>query len=81
MEGGWLSSISVLRKFRDKIVFMQWGKTATIVGSVGLGTCLVITNSLKGLFVYYIRFKAPKGRHINEMMSFDQVIFYFLLGP
>ena len=39
-----------------------------------IGLICLIEIFIRVLFIYYVRYKAPKNRPINEMIFFDQVI-------
>ena len=48
--------------------------TVIIVSTILIGIDSFIGIFIKGLFMYYVQFKAPKNRPINRMILFDQVI-------
>ena len=45
-----------------------------IVWTFVIGSFSLIEMFIRVLFIYYVRYKAPKNRPINEMIFFDQVI-------
>ena len=51
--------------------------TAIAVATILIGINSFIGISIKGLFMYYVQYKAPKNRPINRMILFDQVIIQF----
>ena len=51
--------------------------TAIVVATILIGINSFIGISIKGLFMYYVQYKAPKNRPINRMILFDQVIIQF----
>ena len=75
MDGNESITIHESSEFSDKVlnVGVYGGTGITLVlGSISL-TGLII----KGIFVYYINYAAPKERPINNMVFFDQVSKYF----
>ena len=64
----------------SSVVIMQQRKFAGIGIVFGLGIVGIIGILIKILFIYYIKYKAPKDRPINRLMLFDQVrqLQYFL---
>ena len=62
-------------EFEFSGVNMLYLNTATAtVSAVIIGIVALIGIVIKGFFVYYVRYKAPKDRPINRMIFFDQVI-------
>ena len=62
-------------EFEFSGVNMLYLNTATAtVSAVIIGIVALIGIIIKGFFVYYVRYKAPKDRPINRMIFFDQVI-------
>ena len=71
MDGNESITIHESSEFSDEVlnVGVYGGTGITLVlGSVSL-TGLII----KGIFIYYINYAAPKERPINNMVFFDQV--------
>ena len=64
-------------EFEFSGVNMLYLNTATAtVSAIIIGIVALIGIIIKGFFVYYVRYKAPKDRPINRMIFFDQVIMY-----
>ena len=49
--------------------------TLLVVSALMTGIDTFIGLFIKGLFIYYVQYEAPKDRPINRMILFDQVIF------
>ena len=58
---------------RSKVAILQVGKKAGVGIAIGIGLIGSIGLSIKGLFMYYIRYHAQKQRPINTLMFYDQV--------
>ena len=56
-----------------KVAILQVGEKAGIGIAIGIGLIGSIGLSIKGLFMYYIRYHAQKQRPINTLMFYDQV--------
>ena len=52
---------------------MFWEKISI---SIILILCSAVGLSIKGLFLYFLQYKAPKSRPINTLMWFDQVRYF-----
>ena len=48
--------------------------TLIVVSTIMIGIDSFIGIFIKGLFIYYVQYEAPKNRPINRMILFDQVI-------
>ena len=75
MDGNVSITIQEFSEFSDEVLDIGvYGGTAVtlVLGSISL-TGLII----KGIFIYYINYAAPKERPINNMVFFDQVSKYF----
>ena len=55
---------------------LHLNSAAAMVAAVLIGIISLIGIIIKGFFIYYIRYKAPKDRPINRMIFFDQVHIY-----
>ena len=58
---------------RSKVAILQVGEKAGVGIAIGIGLIGSIGLSIKGLFMYYIRYHAQKQRPINTLMFYDQV--------
>ena len=47
--------------------------------ALGIGLIAFVGFIARGLFIYYLKYEAPKDRPINSLMFHDQVKLYFLL--
>ena len=45
--------------------------------AVGIGLIAFVGFVAKGLFIYYLKYEAPKDRPINRLMFHDQVRLHF----
>ena len=48
--------------------------TLLVVSALMTGIDTFIGIFIKGLFIYYVQYEAPKDRPINRMILFDQVM-------
>ena len=63
--------------FSQSVVHMLHLNSITAIASaILIGLVSLIGIIIKGFFMYYVRYKAPKDRPINRMIFFDQVIMY-----
>ena len=58
---------------KSKVAILQVGEKAGVGIAIGIGLIGSIGLSIKGLFMYYIRYHAQKQRPINTLMFYDQV--------
>ena len=58
---------------RSMVAILQVGEKAGVGIAIGIGLIGSIGLSIKGLFMYYIRYHAQKQRPINTLMFYDQV--------
>ena len=68
------SSFKILERCTKTLAFLEWDRIFAIFVAIVLTFCIVITNLIKGIFVYYVKFKAIV-RPINRMICHDQVSF------
>ena len=61
------------RLSESRVVIMQQGKLASLSIAFGLSIVGIIGILIKILFIYNIKYEAPKDRPINRLMLFDQV--------
>ena len=66
-------TIKVEEFFTSNIGVLELGSGWKIVVSTFLILFTLVGLSIKGLFLYYLQYKAPKNRPINTLMWFDQV--------
>ena len=66
-------SLFLERLSESSVVIMQQGKLSSIGIAFGLSIVGTIGILIKILFIYYIKYKAPKDRPINRLMLFEQV--------
>ena len=64
----------IFTSYKGTLELDYWEKIST---SIFLILCSAVGLSIKGLFLYFLQFKAPKNRPINTLMWFDQVRYFF----
>ena len=67
--------IHVLESEVSTIQITQLGMFKGISIAFAIGIVAAIGLVIRGTFIYYIKYKAPKKRQINKLILHDQVIF------
>ena len=68
-----MESIQVLHSSLSIVGILNIGTFLGVLTCLGLGLVAFVGLGLKGLFVYYITFEAPKDRPYNTLLLIDQV--------
>ena len=71
--------IQIIKSNESNVNILHLNSFTSIALAVVVGTISLIEIFIKGLFMYYVKFKAPKDRPINKMIFFDQVIIILLM--
>ena len=66
-------TIGIVDMSVSKVEILDVGPLQGLAISIGLMLIVLVGLVIKGLFVYYIWYEAPKERPINTMILFDQV--------
>ena len=66
-------TIGIVDMSVSKVEILDVGPSQGLAISIGLILIVLVGLVIKGLFVYYIWYEAPKERPINTMILFDQV--------
>lgn len=59
------------------VATLNVGSLEGISIALGIGAIASIGLAIKGLFIYYIKYRAPKERPINTLMLYDTVSTYY----
>ena len=65
--------IQIIESTQSYATILHLDSIASIALALALGIISLIGIFIKGLFLYYIKYKAPKDRPINRMIFIDQV--------
>ena len=60
------------------VATLNVGSLEGISIALGIGAIASIGLAIKGLFIYYIKYRAPKERPINTLMLYDTVSIYLV---
>ena len=59
------------------IELLEEGKVEGISLAIVISIVALVGIIIRGLFIYYVKYAAPKERPINTLMLYDQVIWIF----
>ena len=65
--------IQIIESKQSNVAILHLNSFISITLAIAIGIMSFIGISIKGLFMYYVQYKAPKDRPINRMIFFDQV--------
>ena len=65
--------IQIIESEQSNVTIFHVDSFISIALAFAVGMISFISIFIKGLFIYYIKCKAPKDRPINKMIFFDQV--------
>ena len=68
--------IQIIESSQSYVTILHLDSIISITLGLALGIVSFIGILIKGLFFYYIKYKAPNDRPINRMIFIDQVISY-----
>ena len=68
--------IQIIESTQSNVAILHLDSIFSIALALALGIISLIGIFTKGLFMYYIKYKAPNDRPINRMIFIDQVINY-----
>ena len=66
-------SVQIVESELSTIQITQMGTFEGFSIAVAIGIVAAIGLVIRGAFIYYIKYKAPKKRQINKLMLHDQV--------
>ena len=69
--------IQIIESQQSYVTILHLDSFISIALVLAIGMISLVGIFIKGLFIYYIRFEAPKDRPINRMIFFDQVISHY----
>ena len=78
--------IQLIESTKSNVTLFHLDLFFSIALALALGVISFIGIFIKGLFLYYIKYKAPKDRPINRMIFVDQVsnhqskLYWFLIS-
>ena len=67
------SSILILESELSNVQITRVGYLGGISLAFAVGLVAALGLGIRGAFIYYIKYKAPKKRQINKLMLHDQV--------
>ena len=70
-----MESIQVLHSSLSSVGILNIGTSLGVLSGLGLAVVASIGLGFKSLFVYYLKFDAPKDRPYNTLLLIDQVRF------
>ena len=65
--------IHILKLYQSGLSMLHLSTFANVISAILVGIDSLMGIVIKGLFMYYVKYKAPKDRPINRMILFDQV--------
>ena len=65
--------IQIIESTQSNVTILHLDSFFSIALALALGVISFIGIFIKGLFLYFIKYKAPKDRPINRMIFVDQV--------
>ena len=68
--------IQIIESKQSNVAILHLDSFYSVLLALVIGIMSFIGMFIKGLFLYYVECKAPKGRPINKMIFFDQVLTY-----
>ena len=69
--------IQIIESEQSNVTILHVDSFISIALAFAVGMISFISIIIKGLFIYYIKRKAPKDRPINRMIFFDQVMSHY----
>ena len=66
-------SIEIIELGRSVGDILHFDKITSVIIAIVLGVCVLLGILIRGLFIYYIQYKAANDRPINKMIFCDQV--------
>ena len=64
-----------LQEMEKSAQLLEEGKVEGISLAIGISIVALMGIIIRGLFIYYVKYAAPKERPINTLMLYDQVIY------
>ena len=71
-------TIQVLEAELSKVQITRMGMLEGICLAIAIGIVAFIGLAIRGLFIFYIKYRAPKQRPINKLMLDDQVALSYI---
>ena len=62
-----------LQEMEKSVQLLEEGKVEGISLAIGISIVALVGIIIRGLFIYYVKYAAPKERPINTLMLYDQV--------
>ena len=66
-------SIEIKESVKSVVDILHFDQITSVIIAIVMGICVLIGILIRGLFIYYIQYKAPNDRPINKMILCDQV--------
>ena len=66
--------IQIIESQQSNVTILHLDSVISFTLALAIGMISILGIFIKGLFIYYIKYKAPKDRPINRMIFFDQVM-------
>ena len=67
------AGIEIIRSAKSVVTVLHLDQITALAYAFGIGICFLIGLFIRGLFIYYVKYKAPNDRPINKMILYDQV--------
>ena len=67
------AGIEIIKSVKSVVNVLHLNQITALAYALGLGICFFIGLFNRGLFIYYVKYKAPNDRPINKMILYDQV--------
>ena len=64
-----------LKQMMKSVQLLEEGNVKGISLAIGISIVALVGIIIRGLFIYYVKYAAPKERPINTLMLYDQVIY------
>ena len=62
-----------LQEMAKSAQLLEEGNVKGISSAIGISIVALVGIIIRGLFIYYVKYAAPKERPINTLMLYDQV--------
>ena len=66
--------IEIIESAQSVVDILHLDQITSVIFAIVMGICVFVGILIRGLFIYYIQYKAPNDRPINKMILCDQVI-------
>ena len=67
------AGMEIIKSVKSVVNVLHLNQITAMAYAFGIGICFLIGLFIRGLFIYYVKYKAPNDRPINKMILYDQV--------